>query len=43
MSDRDRRFCSPNAAASQLAQSWWYRFYFSPPALSAGSRGVGET
>jgi hypothetical protein len=32
-----------NAAfASQPAQGWWYSFYFSPPALPAGSRGVDE-
>ncbi len=34
------RLDQPHAATNLLTQSWWYRFYFSPPALSAGLHGV---
>ena len=30
------------ALASQPCPGWWYSFYFSPPALPAGTRGVGK-
>jgi hypothetical protein len=29
-----------NTANNQLAQSWQFYFYFSPPTWSAGTRGV---
>jgi hypothetical protein len=32
-----------SAATNQLPASWWYRFYFIPPALSAGARGAVTT
>lgn len=31
-----------HTAMNQLPQSWAYRFYFSPPTWSAGTRGVVE-
>ena len=36
----DLRPDQPHATMNLLAQSWWYRLYFSPPALSAGLHGV---
>ncbi len=42
MSDQGPRH-EPTPATNQLSRSWWYRFYFSPPTLSAGSRGVKGT
>jgi hypothetical protein len=39
----DPRHDRLSAATNQLPASWWYRFYFSPPALSAGARGAVTT